>query len=175
MHGPAASRGPASPRRAIAWRDRPSCRALHPRLRRRKPKEAISAGSRAPRSSLKRSAGGYAGLNDRYVDLRVDDHPAPIEELARLLELHKLYFFAPSPKDVLPIDAVVGHEIVRELVRVGSLENAERYDERAQAALVAFMHVENLENRVRTDGIIDRQTLDYLRNYPSHPEVSKGA
>jgi hypothetical protein len=27
------------------------------------------------------------------------------------------------------------------------------------------MHVENLENRVRDDGAIDRQTLDYLRAF----------
>jgi hypothetical protein len=33
----------------------------------------------------------------------------------------------------------------------------------AGTALVAYMHVENLENRVRDDGRIDRQTLDYLR------------
>lgn len=28
--------------------------------------------------------GGYGGYNDRYIDLRVDDHPRPIEELIRL-------------------------------------------------------------------------------------------
>ena len=38
-------------------------------------------------------------------------------------------------------------------------------DDEARAALVAFMHVENLENRVRADGTIDRQTLDYLRAF----------
>ena len=46
--------------------------------------------------------GGYSGFNDRYVDLRVDDHRAPIDELARLLELHKLYHFSAAPEDVLP-------------------------------------------------------------------------
>ncbi|MCI0740683.1 MAG: DUF1028 domain-containing protein [Gemmataceae bacterium] len=32
-----------------------------------------------------REKGGYAGGNDRYVDLRVDDHDEPIQELARVL------------------------------------------------------------------------------------------
>ena len=32
---------------------------------------------------------GYGGFNDRYIDLRVDDAEAPIEELQRLLEIHK--------------------------------------------------------------------------------------
>ncbi|MHC4137907.1 MAG: DUF1028 domain-containing protein [Planctomycetota bacterium] len=38
-----------------------------------------------------REKGGYMGGNDRFIDLRVEDHPRPIEELARLLELHKRY------------------------------------------------------------------------------------
>ncbi len=32
---------------------------------------------------------GYGGFNDRYIDLRVDDAEQPIEELQRLLEIHK--------------------------------------------------------------------------------------
>src|SRR5271166_4476502 len=110
--------------------------------------------------------GGYGGFNDRYADLRVDDHPAPIEELARLLELHKLYNFPAEPEDVLPVDAVLGVEIVRELRRAGVYKgSSEAFDGPAREALVAFMHVENLENRVRDDGAIDRQTLDYLRAF----------
>ena len=35
---------------------------------------------------------GYSGLNDRKRDLRVDDHPQPIEELQRIYELHKNLF-----------------------------------------------------------------------------------
>ena len=44
-----------------------------------------------------REQGGYGGFNDRYLDLRVDDHPTPIQELKRLLDLHKLYFFKSKP------------------------------------------------------------------------------
>ena len=114
---------------------------------------------------IEKPRGGYAGFSDRYVDLRVDDHAQPIEELARLLELHKLYFFPAEPSDVFVIDDVLGSEIARELVRVGALREGGVYDKRVQDALVSFMHVENLENRVRTDGTIDRQTLEYLRAF----------
>jgi uncharacterized Ntn-hydrolase superfamily protein len=38
-----------------------------------------------------RDAGGPNGENDRYIDLRVEDHATPIDELARLLELHKKF------------------------------------------------------------------------------------
>ncbi len=36
-----------------------------------------------------REAGGYGQLNDRFVDLRVEDHPAPIVELRRLLDMRQ--------------------------------------------------------------------------------------
>ncbi|HXM17956.1 MAG TPA: DUF1028 domain-containing protein [Candidatus Tumulicola sp.] len=110
--------------------------------------------------------GGYSGFNDRYVDLRVDDHPEPIEELARILELHKLYFFKPEPQDVLKIDTALGAEIVTLLKRAKALASTSAaFDVAANEALVKFMHKENLEDRVRDDGCIDRQTLGYLRGY----------
>ena len=109
---------------------------------------------------------GYGGFNDRYVDLRVDDHPEPIEELARVLELYKVYFFKPEPEDIIDIDASVGREIVRSLQRLGELApSVSTFDATASAALKAFMHRENLEERLRTDGRIDKQTLNYLRTF----------
>ncbi len=116
---------------------------------------------------IEKPNGGYAGFNDRYVDLRVDDASRPIDELARLLELHKLYYFEAAPEDVLEIDARVGRDLVANLKRVGVLSaDVGTYDDRAAAALVALMHVENLENRVRTDGRIDRRTCEYVAAMP---------
>ncbi len=39
-----------------------------------------------------RKNGGYGGFNDRYIDIRVDDAAKPIEELQRLLNIHKQFF-----------------------------------------------------------------------------------
>ncbi|MBI2922168.1 MAG: DUF1028 domain-containing protein [Planctomycetes bacterium] len=39
-----------------------------------------------------REKGGYAGFNDRWIDIRVEDHAKPIEELKRLLEMHKKFY-----------------------------------------------------------------------------------
>ena len=44
-----------------------------------------------------RANGGPGGDNDRYVDLRVEDAPQPIEELARLLELHAKFYGRGRP------------------------------------------------------------------------------
>lgn len=53
--------------------------------------QAAGGDSRGQQSAallVVRDKGGYAGYNDRYIDLRVDDSPRPIAELQRLLELH---------------------------------------------------------------------------------------
>jgi uncharacterized Ntn-hydrolase superfamily protein len=114
---------------------------------------------------IAKPGGGYGGFNDRYIDLRVDDHPTPIEELARILALHKLYFFKPAPEDILRIDASLAAEISGLLVNTGQLPKGAGFDQKAKDALVEYMHRENLEDRVRTDGTIDRQTLEYLRSH----------
>src|SRR2546428_11330901 len=50
-----------------------------------------------------RKNAGYLGANDRYIDIRVYDDTNPIRELARLYELHRLYFFTSRPEDLIPI------------------------------------------------------------------------
>ena len=39
---------------------------------------------------------GYGGLNDRFRDLRVDDHSNPIEELNRIYKIHRKIFPRPD-------------------------------------------------------------------------------
>lgn len=39
-----------------------------------------------------RKNGGFGGFNDRYIDLRVDDHAQPIEELKRIYKLYENTF-----------------------------------------------------------------------------------
>tara|TARA_R110002096_G_scaffold122929_5_gene266117 strand:- start:4007 stop:4720 length:714 start_codon:yes stop_codon:yes gene_type:complete len=39
---------------------------------------------------------GYAGLNDRFRDIRVDDHEHPIQELIRIYKLHQEMFPRPE-------------------------------------------------------------------------------
>ena len=39
---------------------------------------------------------GYGGQNDRFRDLRVDDHPTPIQELRRIYGVHRRAFRRPG-------------------------------------------------------------------------------
>lgn len=43
-----------------------------------------------------RKNGGYDGVGDRLVDIRVDDHPQPVQELARLYDLWSYTFLADA-------------------------------------------------------------------------------
>jgi uncharacterized Ntn-hydrolase superfamily protein len=45
-----------------------------------------------------RERGGYGRFNDRYIDLRVEDHPEPIRELARLLAKHREFYGRAAEK-----------------------------------------------------------------------------
>jgi len=95
--------------------------------------------------------GGYAGLSDSLVDLRVDDHERPIEELARVYELHEQLFGRTPERFWLPLEGELRDEVDERLGRLG-------YD-----SLETWAGVENLEERVRGSDAIDPVVLAALR------------
>ncbi len=98
-----------------------------------------------------RPGGGYGGTSDIEVDLRVDDHPAPVPELRRLLDLHRLYFDQPDPATLLPLDGELAEEVRAHLRSLG-------FD-----TLDDWAGVENYEERM-VDGQIDPLVLSKLRD-----------
>jgi uncharacterized Ntn-hydrolase superfamily protein len=117
-----------------------------------------------------RKNAGYLGLNDRYIDIRVYDAPDPIAELARLYELHRLYFFTTDSADLLPITPALQRELEAILLRE-PLSQREKWLAAPQPspndtflnALANFMYWENYDVRVRMDGRIDRVVLEDIR------------
>ena len=99
---------------------------------------------------------GYGGTSDVWVDLRVDDHPDPVGELDRLLQMHSLYFESPEPSTLLPLEGDLAAE-VRDRLGTAGHEDAD-LDE----ALASWAGVENLEMRV-VAGSIDPLVLQHLR------------
>ena len=99
---------------------------------------------------------GYAGLSDVLVDLRVDDHERPIEELQRLYGLHQQLFGSTPQQGWIGVDDGLDAELRKRLARLG-------YDGSLADALPRWAGVENLEERV--DGVerIDPVVLDALR------------
>jgi uncharacterized Ntn-hydrolase superfamily protein len=111
-----------------------------------------------------REAGGYGGANDRWIDLRVDDHPTPIPELARLLELHRLFLDKPStpPRDLGEDDVRWLQDLLR---RTQHLDRAPTgaWDEETEHALEGLFGVENLEERWTTGPRMDPVAWAHLQ------------
>ncbi len=113
-----------------------------------------------------RENGGYGGFNDRFIDLRVDEHPHPIDELQRILQLHKIYLFKPDPADLLPMTPDVITELQGILARSGDYHGAVTgiFDQPARTAMAAYVGRENLEERWNdASGQIDRVVLEFMR------------
>ena len=100
--------------------------------------------------------GGYAGLSDVVVDLRVDDHPTPIEELCRIHGIHELLFGHTPKDDWLKIDDALGREIRERLAGLG-------YEGELSDTLFRWAGTENLEERMEGSEFIDPVVLDELR------------
>ena len=58
-----------------------------------------------------REDAGYGAGDDVAVDLRVDDHPAPVAELARLLDLNDLYLTASTEDEKVAVTPELDAEI----------------------------------------------------------------
>lgn len=133
------------------------------------------------------------GSEEYHLDLRVDDHSSPIDELARLLALDRLIRERPQPESLRPVDESLAAELRHLLQSVGTApgqptfrevpevtdpavlaavgveivgeprELAAGWDAEWQRALEAWMGVENLSGRLAAPGWIDPRVLDFLR------------
>jgi len=139
-----------------AWLDNPHL-PLAPRLM-----QALAAGDQAGGDQRGRqSAALYAvapgaGYDHCGVlaDLRVDDHPDAPKELARLFDLHDLYFGPPGT--VLPLEGALADEVRRHLIVLG------RKQPDLREALEDWAGEANFEMRMTPDGI-DSRVLQALR------------
>ena len=94
---------------------------------------------------------GYAGLSDVFVDLRVDDHERPLEELRRLFGIHQELFGTTPRSRWVEVDDELRREIEERLAALG-------FD-----GLEDWAGEENLEERVDGTDAIDPVVLERLR------------
>src|SRR5690606_9755925 len=110
-----------------------------------------------------REGAGYGGLTDRYMDLRVDDHPEPIQELARLVSLFRLYFEKEANPSLLRLEGQVLARVQEALTRLGYLKGpAQGLDDATRSALATFYGVENFEERIHGAEVIDEVVYRFL-------------
>ncbi|MHA2043114.1 MAG: DUF1028 domain-containing protein [Candidatus Thorarchaeota archaeon] len=111
-----------------------------------------------------RKEGGYEGGNDRYIDVRVDDHPRPIEELERIFALYDMTLLnREDPSRLHHIEGDIALKIQQALVSQGFLEVIDKeFSDTATSALREWVNTNNFENKWREDGTIWQSVLDYL-------------
>ena len=100
--------------------------------------------------------GGYGGMWDVVVDLRVDDHPAPVDELRRVQGIHQLLFGKTPREEWLELDDELRAEVTERLARAG-------FPGPLDDALFRWAGNENLEERVDGAERLDPVVLDELR------------
>lgn len=136
--------------------------------------EALRAGQRAGGDRrgqqsaaivIVKERGGYGEFNDRLIDLRVDDHLDPIEELARLLELRELYFGATRKR--VTLDAPTLKRVQQMLAALGYYKGVShgRLDGATRQALIDFHNTENLEMRLlKETNLLDAEVLRFMES-----------
>ena len=101
--------------------------------------------------------GGYANLSDVVIDLRVDDHERPLEELRRIYVLHHAIFGQTPREEWLAVDEELAEELRGRLAKLG-------YEGELDDAFTRWAGTENLEERVDGIAAIDPVVLEELRS-----------
>jgi uncharacterized Ntn-hydrolase superfamily protein len=95
---------------------------------------------------------GFAGLSDVFVDLRVDDHERPLEELRRIFAIHQELFGRTPRSQWIEVNDDLRKEIEARLAALG-------YERLQDWAGIA-----NLEQRVEGEDAVDPFVLERLRH-----------
>lgn len=133
-----------------------------------------SGGDRRGRQSaamlVVREGGGYEGRNDRYIDLRVDDHPEAATELARV---YTVWDDTMLVRDDPILDATpeLVAEMQRRLAALGRFagDATGSYDAATREALDEWAGELNMERRLRDDDRLSQYLVNELRDVT--PEV----
>jgi uncharacterized Ntn-hydrolase superfamily protein len=120
-----------------------------------------------------REGGGYEGRTDRYVDVRVDDHPQAVSELTRVFAVYDREILVRNDP-LLQARADIVTEIQLRLAsrRLYSGPPSGELDERTRTALATFAGEFNLESRLREDDQLSETLIRELRELTPDPRRS---
>ena len=112
-----------------------------------------------------RDGGGYEGRNDRYIDLRVDDHADPINELVRIFGVWDDSMLVRNDPLLEPTTELVT-DLQRRLAALGRYAGVAtgEYDDVTRAALSGWAGEYNLEGRLRDDDLISQLLVREIRD-----------
>lgn len=93
--------------------------------------------------------GGYDGGNDRWVDVRIDDHERPIDELERVFKLYDITLLArEEPEETQELTGETASDVLAALSDLGLYDGTPReaFGAAEREALEAFRGMNNFEN-----------------------------
>lgn len=106
-------------------------------------------GEQAAALCVAKPEGGSDGGNDRWIDVRVDDHESPIDELQRLFNLYDVPLLErEAPAETRDLNGEVVTAVTTALADLWFYDGTPvgAFDERAREALDAFRRTYNFEN-----------------------------
>lgn len=114
---------------------------------------------------LVKEKAGYGAYNDRWLDYRVDDHEDPVPQLAKLIQMHRLYFGRSEKEERVELSGENLKELQSIAQKLGYYKGRihGEYDEPTQKALRSFLGNENFEERADFEkGEVDEPVLVFL-------------
>ena len=119
--------------------------------------------------------GGYDGNNDRWIDVRVDDHEEPITELERVFKLYDVTLLErEEPDETRELTGETARAVTETLAAIGVYGGADGSDGDADTA---DSEVDTADSEADTDGDetfgeAEREALEDFRglnNFENHP------
>jgi uncharacterized Ntn-hydrolase superfamily protein len=106
-------------------------------------------GEQAAALYVAKPEGGYDGRSDRWIDVRVDDHDAPIEELKRVFRIYDVTLLERAePEELRELSGPVAESVLESLAELDHYDGTpmESFGDDERAALEEFRGVNNFEN-----------------------------
>ncbi|WP_257297939.1 DUF1028 domain-containing protein [Haloarchaeobius sp. FL176] len=108
-----------------------------------------SRGEQSAALYVAKPEGGYDGKNDRWVDVRVDDHEHPIDELERVFRLYDITLLArEEPEDTRELSGETAEAVAATLADLGFYDGTTNgeFGDGEREALEDFRGMNNFEN-----------------------------
>jgi len=108
-----------------------------------------SRGEQSAALYVAKPEGGYDGKNDRWIDVRVDDHETPIDELERVFKIYDVTLLEREPPaETRALDGERARAVAATLGDLGffDAEPRDEFGDVEREALEAFRGMNNFEN-----------------------------
>ncbi|MHA1213430.1 MAG: DUF1028 domain-containing protein, partial [Candidatus Heimdallarchaeota archaeon] len=115
--------------------------------------------------------GAYDGGTDRYIDIRVDEHPTPIRELRKVFEVYDLCLLKrDDPEDIVKLEGKVLENVIELLIKDGFYkgDKISSYEPVIKEALVKWLHTNNFEVKEREDNFLYGSVYRYMLKMKGH-------